>query len=205
MRGSYKIAVSLKNPLSQNDQISAEDAENISFAYYSGGDEVVQSYFKPYFNEKLALELSSIEKIVQASVGNLACGLMPERISRAGLLLPYGKETSGFLPLRDIASRQHTASFPSEVVCSLPKPCGSGIGLNPHLKRCDARKRNARLSADAHRVLVSSACLRHKGNGLFLRMKKYFQKNMPGEHIVRHIIYLPLFSNISLSCRPCYP
>ncbi len=93
----YKIAVSLKNPLSQNDRISAKDAENVSFAYYSGGDEVVQSYFKPYFNERLALELSSIEKIVQASVGNLAFGLLPERISKAGLLLPYGKESVRFL------------------------------------------------------------------------------------------------------------
>jgi DNA-binding transcriptional LysR family regulator len=94
---AYKIAVSVKNPLSRSGQISAGDAEHVSFSYYSGGDEVVQSYFKPYFNENLALELSSLEKIVQVSVDGRACGVLPERISRQGLLLPYGKDAVRFL------------------------------------------------------------------------------------------------------------
>lgn len=92
-----KVAVSRRNPLSRQADISREDAETLSLAYYSGGDDVADPHFTRFFHDSLAIEFHSFERIVEAAVNNIAVSPVAVRITRRGLLGRYGRDCVSFL------------------------------------------------------------------------------------------------------------
>jgi DNA-binding transcriptional LysR family regulator len=92
-----KIAISKKNPLAGKSDLSASDAQQLSLAYYSGGDDVADPHFTRFFDDKLAIELHSFEKIVDTAVSGIAVAPLPQKITSKGLLRRYGRDAVNFL------------------------------------------------------------------------------------------------------------
>lgn len=92
-----KIAVSQKNPLAQKRDLSLKDTEKLSLAYYSGGDDVADPHFTRFFNDKLAIELHSFDKIAEAAINDVAVCPLAQGITQKGLLSEYRKNTVSFL------------------------------------------------------------------------------------------------------------
>ncbi|MCC8077713.1 MAG: LysR family transcriptional regulator [Oscillospiraceae bacterium] len=114
-----KVAISRKNPLSAKHDISKTESAKLSLAYYSGGDDVVVPYFSRFFNERLAIELHSFEKIVDSAVSGIAVSPVAQKITTQGLLSHYKANAVNFLTVEGFSLPvTHCLIYPSDTVFS---------------------------------------------------------------------------------------
>lgn len=75
---AYKIAVNIRNPLAQKDDLSAAEAIQTPLACYSDSDDVAEAFFEKHFDHKLRVGYNSFEKIIRAALGDKAASVLPE-------------------------------------------------------------------------------------------------------------------------------
>ncbi|MGM9607999.1 MAG: LysR family transcriptional regulator [Oscillospiraceae bacterium] len=81
LEDTFQIAISSKNPLARQKQVSPEDLKRVSLVLYSGQDAIGTPYYAKYFNPADTLYVNSSEKMVRMVANNQAVAVFPMRIT----------------------------------------------------------------------------------------------------------------------------
>lgn len=111
-----KVAISSKNPLSDKEDLSTEDAKSLLLACYSGGDDVVDPFFSRYFDPRHIIEFHSFERIVDAAIKDIAVSPIAMGITHKSMLHRYKEDSLRFLTVEGFSlSVTHCLIYSSDM------------------------------------------------------------------------------------------